>query len=71
MAANTGDVILGVSVELLVLGLAVGVAGVSDDVGSIMVVFMVGVLIAWMMAHVSILRAVPNLLNYAKSKGAG
>lgn len=71
MAANTGDVVLGLSVELLVLGLAVGVAGVSDDVGSIMVVFMIGVLIAWMMAHASVLRAIPNLLSYAKSKGAG
>lgn len=63
---DAGNVILGIGLEFFMLGLATGVASISDDVGNIMVVFMVGLLILWLMYHVAITNAIPNLFKIAQ-----
>lgn len=66
VAANAGDVILGIGAEFLLLGIATGVASINDDVGNIMVVFMIGLLLLWLMYHVAITNAIPNLFKLAQ-----
>lgn len=69
MANNTAAVgnvttsILGVGLELLFLGVAAGVANTSDEVGNILLVFMIGILMIWLFHHTAITNAIPNLFN--------
>lgn len=60
---DAGTVMLGLGLELFMLGIAAGVASISDEVGNIMVVFMVGLLLLWLMYHVAITNAIPNLFK--------
>jgi hypothetical protein len=55
--------ILGVGLELAMLGVATGVASISDDVGNIMVVFMVGLFLMFMIHHSAFTKAIPNLFS--------
>lgn len=63
--SSPANATLGLGVELLMLGLATGVASISDEVGTMMVVFMVGLLLLWLMYHTSVTNAIPNLLSLA------
>jgi sorbitol-specific phosphotransferase system component IIC len=65
-APDAGDVVLGLGLEFVMLGIATGVASISDEVGGIMVVFMVGLLLLWLMYHVAITNAIPNLFKIAQ-----
>jgi hypothetical protein len=71
MATDTdpGDIMLGLGVEFLMLGLATGVASISDDIGSMMVVFMAGLMLVWLMYHTTTTNALPNLMKYLQQKG--
>lgn len=55
--------ILGLGAELIILALATGVAGISDDTGTMMVIFMVGLLLLWLIYHTKITNAIPNFLG--------
>jgi hypothetical protein len=66
---GTGDVFLGLGVELLMVGIATGVASISDDVGTIMVVFMAGLFLIWLMNHVAFTNTIPGIFNYLQKKG--
>jgi hypothetical protein len=67
--ATSSDVVLGLGVELLMLGIATGVAGVSDETGTMMVVFMLGLLLVWLIYHQTATRALPNLMKYLQGRG--
>lgn len=74
MAANAGDVILGAGIELLVLAIATGVAGINDEVGTIILVFVVGILLAWLLKYSFLIQRVTgpdnkSLFGYLRSKG--
>lgn len=60
---SSADSFLGLGAELLILGLATGVAGLSDDVGMIMVTFMIGLLLLWLIYHTRITNAIPTFLG--------
>ncbi len=62
-APTQADSFLGLGAELLILGLATGVAGISDETGSIMLTFMIGLLLLWLIYHVKITNAIPTLLG--------
>ena len=66
--SSTGNVILGIGLELFMLGVATGVASINDEVGSIVLVFMIGLLILWLMYHVAVTNALPNLMAQALGK---
>lgn len=70
MAVNAGDVMLGLGLELFMLGVATGVASISPEVGNIMVTFVVGLLIIWLMYHVAFTNSIPNLFAIAQGKKA-
>jgi hypothetical protein len=55
--------ILGLGAELVILALATGVAGISDDTGSMMLVFMVGLMLLWLIYHTQITNAIPTFLQ--------
>ena len=61
--------LLGLGAELLILGLATGVAGISEETGSVMLAFMGGLLILWLMHHIAITNAIPALLSNLQSVG--
>jgi hypothetical protein len=52
------DAIITVGVELLGVSLLALIAGISDDVGRIVVIFMVGVAIVWGITHTSVLTTI-------------
>lgn len=60
---NASDSFLGLGAELVILALATGIAGLSDDVGTIMVTFMIGLLILWLIYHTKITNALPTFLG--------
>lgn len=60
-AYDTSTAMLGVGLELAMLGVAAGVANISEEVGNIMVVFMVGLLLLFLMHHYAFTKAIPNL----------
>lgn len=62
-AATPANTFLGLGLELAMLGIATGVASVSDEVGSIMVVFMAGLVLLWLMYHTAVTSAVPKLFD--------
>jgi di/tricarboxylate transporter len=59
--ASVSTSILGIGLELAMLGVATGVAATSDEVGNIMVVFMIGLFLLFMMHHTAFTSAIPNL----------
>jgi di/tricarboxylate transporter len=60
-SATASTSILGLGLELAMLGVATGVASISDDVGNIMLVFMIGLFLLFMMHHTAFTSAIPNL----------
>jgi hypothetical protein len=62
-APSSADSFLGLGAELVILGLATGIAGLSDDVGTIMLTFMIGLLMLWLIYHVKITNAIPVFLG--------
>lgn len=62
----TTDAILGVAVEGLAVGLFTLVAGASDDAGTIVIIFMVGLWVIWLVTNsgtVSRIAATTGKLN--------
>jgi hypothetical protein len=55
--------ILGLGLELAMLGIATGIASTNDEVGNIMLVFMVGLFLLFMMHHTAFTKAIPNLFS--------
>jgi hypothetical protein len=53
--------ILGIGLEMGMLGIATLVAASSDDVGGIIIVFMAGLLLLFLFHHTAITNAIPNL----------
>lgn len=62
--------ILALGLELAMLGVATGVASISDDVGNIMVTFMAGLLILFLIHHTAFTKAIPNLFAMVGTKTA-
>lgn len=60
---SSADSFLGLGAELVILALAAGVAGISDDVGTIMVTFMIGLMMLWLIYHTQITNAIPTFLG--------
>lgn len=54
---------LTVGVELLGVGLLTVLAGASDDAGSIVVLFMIGLWLIWMISDASVLSRLGNALS--------
>jgi hypothetical protein len=54
---------LGLGAELIILALATMAAGISDDAGTTMVVFVVGLLLVWLIYHTKITNAIPVFLG--------
>lgn len=52
------DVIIEGIVQLLGVGVLALLAGISDDVGHIIVVIMAGIMLMWMMTHTEQLKAI-------------
>jgi hypothetical protein len=65
--SSASTVILGLGAELLMLGIATGVASLDDEVGTMMLVFMGGLLLIWIIHHTAITNAIPNLLTMGES----
>jgi len=61
--------LLGLGGEFLMLGLAVGVASISDETGSMMIVFMMGLGLIWIIHHTAITNAIPVILSQGGFKG--
>ena len=64
-APDASSAILGIGAELLMLGIATGIASINDDVGTIMLIFMIGLLLLWLMHHYAITNAIPNIFKLA------
>jgi hypothetical protein len=54
-------IVLGLGAELLVLGIATGVASMNDEVGTLMLVLMSGFLLLFVMTHTQLIAAIPNV----------
>ena len=67
--ASADNAFLGLGMELLMLGIATGVASISDDVGSIMVAFMAGLFLLWLMHHTKVTGAIPGIFQYLQKQG--
>lgn len=68
-ASKETNAFLGLGMELLMLGIAAGVAGISDEVGSIMVVFMAGLVLLWLIYHAKITQTIPGIFQYLHKSG--
>jgi hypothetical protein len=61
------EVILSVGVELLGVGLLAVLAGASDQAGNIVVLFMIGLWLIWMVSDPTVIAGLGNALsNVAK-----
>lgn len=59
---QTGNgIVVTTAVELIGIGLLALLASVNDQVGNIIVIFMVGILLIWLMTHTSQLKSLPFL----------
>jgi hypothetical protein len=65
-SAVTGS-ILGLGLELAGLGVAAGVASINDDVGNIMITFMGGLFLLFMIHHTAFTQAIPKLFSMVPS----
>jgi hypothetical protein len=65
MAAKpeSSDILLVVGVELLGVGLLTVLAGASDEAGNIVVIFMLGLWLVWMVSDPSIISGLGNALG--------
>jgi hypothetical protein len=58
---DAATTILALGAEALMLGIAAGLANTSDEVGTILVIFMSGLLLIFIMTHIAITQAIPNI----------
>lgn len=62
MATQAGyDIVVTTAVELIGVGLLALLAETSDQVGNLIVIFMVGILIIWAITHTKQLSSMPFL----------
>ena len=61
MAINSSNLVLALIVEGFGLGVVTLLAGTSDDVGTVMVVFMVGLWLLWLINHPGVQSYVTNV----------
>ncbi len=61
--AQNADIVLALAVEGVGLVAAVMIAGISDDIGTAVLVFMIGLWLVWLFMHGSDLQAIANLQN--------
>lgn len=61
MAINSSNLVLALIVEGVGLGVITLLAGISDDVGTIMVVFVIGVWLLWLVNHPGVQSYVTNV----------
>jgi hypothetical protein len=60
--AQTGnEIIVTTAVELIGVGLLALLASANDQLGGIIVIFMAGILLLWLISHVSELQSFPFL----------
>lgn len=64
---DTSRAILGVGLELAILGVATGIAAASDETGTIMITFMGGLMLLFLIHHTAFTKAIPNLLAMANT----
>lgn len=71
--ASSSDTLLMVGVEILGVGLLTLLAGASDEAGNIVVIFMIGLWLIWMISDSSVIaglgRGLTNLSAQAQGKG--
>jgi hypothetical protein len=71
MAAPTGgDVALMVGVEMLGVGVFTLIAGASDDAGKIVVLFMVGLWVIFLVTNSKVIASIDNGLANVVSQGS-
>jgi hypothetical protein len=68
---QTSDILLGMMIEVGGLAIIVAVAGISDGVANIMIIFVLGVGLLWAMTHTAQLSGLINALNNAEKAVAG
>lgn len=56
------DIVVSTTVELLGVGIVALIAGISDEAGSTMVVFMAGLALIWFLMHVPQLQRIVGKL---------
>jgi hypothetical protein len=62
MAAQAGnDIVVTTAVELIGVGLLALLASANDQVGGVIVIFMVGILLIWLITHTAQLQKLPFL----------
>jgi hypothetical protein len=62
MAAQTGnEIVVTTAVELIGVGLLALLASSNEQLGSIVVIFMAGILLLWAISHTSQLKSLPFL----------
>jgi hypothetical protein len=67
-APSSSSVILNVGVELLAVGLFTLLAGASDEAGNIVVIFMIGLWLIWMISDSSVVASIGRALNNVASQ---
>jgi hypothetical protein len=65
---NTSDVLLKLGLELGAVGVFTLIAGASDDAGSLMVLFMVGLWLIFMVSNSGVIAGISNAIGNAESQ---
>lgn len=66
--ASTSDTVLTVGLELGAVGIFTLIAGTSDDVGSIVVLFMIGLWIIYMVSNSGVISGISNAIGNIASQ---
>lgn len=61
MAQTGNEIVVTTAVELIGIGLLALLASSNDQLGSIIVIFMAGILVLWLIMHTSQLKTLPFL----------
>jgi hypothetical protein len=72
MAAKPGSsaTILAVGVELLGVGLLTVLAGASDEAGNVVLIFMIGLWLIWMISDAGVVTGIGNALQNVASQAS-
>jgi hypothetical protein len=62
-AINSSDIVLALIVEGIGLGVVTLIAGISEDVGTVMVVFMIGLFLLFLINHQGIQGYISNVMG--------
>lgn len=68
--ASPPDVLLALLVEVGGLAIVTAVAGISDPMANIMLLFILGVALLWMVTHAAQLNGIFNMLGNIEKAGA-